>query len=127
MNRLLSMHQHRVPARGRTRSAFHLSLATTALLLFAAGSEPASAQNAAADGSRQDCVVPEQPEQKPATSQAKEAKPSASAQLSDCDGVLKPPKVGDPEMVEPAPPVGDTPVIKPHELPRNSQAPQQGG
>nr|WP_018237937.1 hypothetical protein [Ensifer sp. BR816] len=38
--------------------------------------------------------------------------------LDECDGVLKPPSVGDTEMVEPAPDVGRTPVIRPGELPR---------
>ena len=37
--------------------------------------------------------------------------------LDDCDGVLKPPTVGDTEMVEPAPDVGRTPVIRPDEVP----------
>nr|WP_080577661.1 hypothetical protein [Sinorhizobium fredii] len=38
--------------------------------------------------------------------------------LDECGGVLKPPRVGDTEMVEPAPDVGRTPVIRPGELPR---------
>lgn len=42
--------------------------------------------------------------------------------LEECNGVLKPPMVGDPELVEPAPDVGRTPVIRPDELP-----PQQHG
>ncbi len=41
--------------------------------------------------------------------------------LDDCNGVLKPPMVGDPEIVEPAPSVGDTPVIAPDELPDQPQ------
>ena len=38
-------------------------------------------------------------------------------QLEECDGVLKPPPVGDSEFTEPAPPVGETPVIEPEDLP----------
>jgi hypothetical protein len=41
--------------------------------------------------------------------------------LDDCDGVLKPPTVGDTEMVEPALDVGRTPVIRPDELPEQQQ------
>ncbi|OHV81909.1 hypothetical protein [Ensifer sp. LCM 4579] len=37
--------------------------------------------------------------------------------LEECNGVLKPPRVGDSELVEPAPDVGRTPVIRPDELP----------
>lgn len=38
--------------------------------------------------------------------------------LDDCDGILKPPKVGDTEIVEPAPDTGRTRVIRPGDLPR---------
>jgi hypothetical protein len=37
--------------------------------------------------------------------------------LDACNGVLKPPRVGDSELVEPTPDVGKTPVIRPGELP----------
>jgi len=37
--------------------------------------------------------------------------------LSECDGVLHPAPVGDRELVEPAPDVGRTPVIKPKQVP----------
>lgn len=37
--------------------------------------------------------------------------------LDDCNGVLKPPAVGDPGMVEQAPDVGETPVIEPEAVP----------
>jgi hypothetical protein len=36
--------------------------------------------------------------------------------LADCDGVLAPPRIGDAEMVTPAPPVGETPVIRPEDI-----------
>nr|WP_234939226.1 hypothetical protein [Sinorhizobium kostiense] len=42
--------------------------------------------------------------------------------LDECNGVLKPPRVGDTEIVEPAPDLGKTRVIRPGELP-----PQQSG
>lgn len=35
--------------------------------------------------------------------------------LAKCDGVIRPPQVGDQEMIEPAPSVGRTPVIKPEQ------------
>lgn len=45
-----------------------------------------------------------------------------SAMLERCKGVLAPPKTGDSEIVEPAPGVGRTPVIKPEEIePQPSQ------
>ena len=39
-----------------------------------------------------------------------------SEKLDDCNGVLKPPKVGDSELVEPHKPTGTMPVIKPGDL-----------
>lgn len=42
-----------------------------------------------------------------------------SALLDRCDGVLEPPAVGDKDLIEPSPPTGDTPVIKPDELPHD--------
>jgi len=42
--------------------------------------------------------------------------------LERCAGVLLPPKTGDRELVEPAPPTGKTRIIKPHELPPDEGA-----
>jgi hypothetical protein len=42
---------------------------------------------------------------------------SLSATLERCGGVLTPPAVGDPEMVEPAPDEGVTPIIPPSSVP----------
>lgn len=42
--------------------------------------------------------------------------------LERCAGVLLPPKTGDRELVEPAPPTGNTRIIKPHELPPDEGA-----
>ena len=41
---------------------------------------------------------------------------SLSSRLDACNGVLRPPGVGDREFVEPPPPVGNTPVIPPGSL-----------
>ncbi len=41
--------------------------------------------------------------------------------LARCQGVLKPPSVGDQELVEPAPPEGTTPVIQPDEIPETDE------
>jgi hypothetical protein len=41
--------------------------------------------------------------------------------LSDCNGVLKPPSTGDGDLVQPAPLVGDTPIIPPSGLPQRQQ------
>ena len=40
-----------------------------------------------------------------------------SEKLDSCNSVLRPPRVGDSEIVEPAPPTGDMPVLKPGDLP----------
>ncbi len=40
---------------------------------------------------------------------------SKSEVLAKCDSVIRPPQVGDREMVEPAPSVGRTPVINPEQ------------
>ncbi|YCI06173.1 hypothetical protein M1D34_29540 (plasmid) [Ensifer sp. D2-11] len=37
--------------------------------------------------------------------------------LDDCNGVIRPPKVGDTEIVEPTPDVGKSRVIRPGDLP----------
>ncbi len=42
---------------------------------------------------------------------------SLSETLDRCGGVLSPPAVGDPEMVEPAPDQGETPIIPPSSVP----------
>ncbi|WP_187969436.1 hypothetical protein [Aquibium microcysteis] len=44
---------------------------------------------------------------------------SLSATLDRCGGVLKPPAVGDPDMVEPAPDAGVTPIIPPSAVPED--------
>lgn len=46
--------------------------------------------------------------------------------LDDCDGILIPPSAGDTEMVEPAPDVGKTRVIRPGELPSQQSGPDAG-
>jgi len=46
--------------------------------------------------------------------------------LEECNGVLKPPRAGDPDLVEPAPNVGKTPVIRPDELPPQQHGPNAG-
>ena len=49
---------------------------------------------------------------------------SLTETLNDCNGVLKPPAVGDPGIVEEAPDVGKMPVIPPSALPeQQSQGP----
>ncbi|TAX63646.1 hypothetical protein ELI03_36075 [Rhizobium leguminosarum] len=48
-----------------------------------------------------------------------------SGQLSECNGVLKPPKIGDGDIVTPAPSTGTMPIIKPDELP--SKKPKTAG
>lgn len=45
---------------------------------------------------------------------------SLSEQLGRCNGVIRPPKVGDQEIVEPAPEIGTMPVIPPGALPQQN-------
>jgi hypothetical protein len=48
---------------------------------------------------------------------------SLTEKLDPCNGVLKPPPTGDSDMTEPAPDQGNTPIIKPGDVP--PQAPKQ--
>ena len=68
----------------------------------------ASTVFAAAESDKQaaDCVVDPSRSEK-----------ELSEKLDNCDSVLKPPRVGDSEIVEPAPSTGDMPVLKPGDLP----------
>ncbi|TCQ27931.1 hypothetical protein [Rhizobium sp. PP-CC-3G-465] len=50
---------------------------------------------------------------------------SLTEKLDDCNGVLKPPAVGDGEIVEPAPQTGQMPVITPNDVPQDGNPPQQ--
>jgi len=47
-----------------------------------------------------------------------------TAKLAPCDGVLEPPDTGDDKMTEPGPDEGNTPIIKPRELPQQQPSPQ---
>ncbi|APO78698.1 hypothetical protein AM571_PC00962 (plasmid) [Rhizobium etli 8C-3] len=63
------------------------------------------------------CQAPDQP-QNPARAFENGTSPpkngsSDTSKLSDCNGVLKPPSIGDGDLVKPAPPIGNTPVIRP--------------
>jgi hypothetical protein len=55
-------------------------------------------------------------QQKPATGG------NLSQTLGDCGSVLKPPATGDHDMTAPAPDAGNTPVIKPGEVPQQPPA-----
>lgn len=70
-------------------------------------------------GVDEECVV------QPHDSQASATEESLTETLSDCNGVLKPPDVGDSAISEPPPDVGETPVIEPDEIP--TQPPESGG
>lgn len=48
---------------------------------------------------------------------------SFAEELHECDGVLEPPKVGDTELVMPAPNIGKTRMIRPGELPTQQIGP----
>ncbi len=82
----------------------------TAITMMAL-SEAAMAQ------SQNDCVV--DPNN---TEETTGAEDSLAETMERCDGVLKPRDPGDPDIVTPAPDVGDTPVISPEDVPM--QAPE---
>ncbi|WP_137392234.1 hypothetical protein [Rhodoligotrophos defluvii] len=90
------------------------TLACSALLVLATASF-AQAQDLAPGEAAppQDCVL--DPELGPPADE-KEREPSLQA-LTPCEGVIRPPRVGDSELVTPPPDVGTTPVIPPRLLP----------
>jgi|GEM_PF-1046458 len=73
---------------------------------------PFSGSLAFADEEPVDCEVSPGTEDKSEAGNGEEA-----GTLSDCDGLLHPEPVGDRELVEPAPDVGRTPIIKPRQVP----------
>ncbi|MCL6707639.1 hypothetical protein M8R20_11560 [Pseudomonas sp. R2.Fl] len=92
------------------------SLAWTGLFAAWLAIAPAAAQEEETPPSRppgEDCQVePDRP-----GAETTPGDEEFSGKLDDCNGVLEPPPVGDPDLVEPAPPVGRTPVIPPEQVP----------
>ena len=78
-----------------------------------------------------DCEV--RPDQTPGTDttddaernddDSQQAAETLTQKLDPCNGVLDPPPVGDSEMAEPAPDIGETPVIRPNEVKPQPPAP----
>lgn len=60
-----------------------------------------------------DCAVPDDQSRDGSETNGE----NLSRKLDRCNGELRAPGVGDGELVQPAPPVGNTPVIRPDELP----------
>lgn len=98
------------------------ALTAAASILAAASIMPAFAQSGTPAPQADDDTCVARPEQDPQL-QRPDVQGRTAQKLANCGSVLTPPAVGDPEIVEPAPPVGETPVIKPRELPP-AQAPQ---
>lgn len=88
--------------------AIAVAITTTTFFTAAVAQQP-SQQNQ----TQQDCTVPPDQSAKPGNQSGAAPQPD----LSKCKGVLKAPGVGDGEMVTPAPSTGNTPVIKPGQLP----------
>ena len=97
-----------------------------------AANAPAFAQGATAIPHPQDCVA--RPGQNPGTQAAPEAKKDQAQQqskdgetltgkLDPCNGVLRPPPVGD-QMTTPAPDQGKTPIIRPNEIEPQTTVPK---
>ncbi|OHV84942.1 hypothetical protein [Rhizobium sp. LCM 4573] len=61
-----------------------------------------------------DCAAP--PDSRPQDRSQRNGR-NLSQKLDRCNGELKAPDVGDSDLVEPAPSIGNTPVIRPDDLP----------
>jgi hypothetical protein len=87
------------------------------LLLMTAAAMPAGAQQQDANpSSSQERCQPQEGGQKQDGDQSGDL----SKKLDDCNGVLKAPQTGDPDMVEPAPDTGGGRVIDPNSLPEGA-------
>lgn len=90
-----------------------------ALLLALAG--PAAAQTddqANGPASSGPCQAePQGQAQKPQADSGSNTEGGLSGKLAPCGGVLRPPPTGDQGMAQPAPDEGNTPVIKPGQVP----------
>lgn len=76
----------------------------------------------------EDCQVqPDQKSGQPQNQTGEDGQPGSNDSLTEtlnpCDGVLKPPATGDKGLTEPPPNAGETPVIRPGEVPQ--QQPKQ--
>jgi len=67
---------------------------------------------------------PTDPQEPGKTDPGQTGSTSATAKLDACDGVLKPPAVGDQEMTQPAPATGEMPVVRPGDLPEQQSNPR---
>ncbi|ARO24821.1 hypothetical protein CO659_18190 [Rhizobium sp. S9] len=63
------------------------------------------------------CVAPPQPNQGRGSTDDHQ---DLSKKLDECNGELRPPPVGDAEMVEPAPDTGNSRIIRPGDMPPNT-------
>ncbi|CDN57823.1 Hypothetical protein RG1141_PA09910 (plasmid) [Neorhizobium galegae bv. officinalis bv. officinalis str. HAMBI 1141] len=93
-------------------------------VLCAIGLLPASAFAQAPAKQPDRCQAPDRQQNQNMTTTEDNSRPankSGTEKLSDCNGVLKPPSTGDSDFVEPAPPVGNTPVIRPDEVPQRQR------
>lgn len=98
----------------RTPSSFLTWTSVLAAWLAIAGPVAAQEDDApASQPTQEDCSIePDEPGTEPAPGDDE-----LSSKLDDCNGVLDPPSVGDPDIVEPTPHVGRTPVIRPEQIP----------
>ncbi|OCW56949.1 hypothetical protein AWJ14_07265 [Hoeflea olei] len=108
------------PAEGRAPGARAAVLLLAAGLALAPGASFAQAQATPEpqDPPMVDCT-PSEPFEGGEAQPRADAAPDAdlTAKLDACNGVITPPAVGDSDFTAPAPPIGDTPVIEPEDLP----------
>jgi hypothetical protein len=102
---------------------FHSFFAAACILVLA--STPGFAEDAGTNPPPEKCrAEPQTDNQGQETSTDDNGQPasrSLTEKLDPCDGVLKPPAVGDQEMTLPPPGDGEMPVITPRDLPQQQQ------
>lgn len=92
-------------------------------MMLSAGAYAEDANN----GKQSDCTAPpvqQNQDQKQGRHQEPDSATGHRTDLSDCNGVVKPPSTGDTDLVRPAPAAGDTPVIPPGDIPQQNQKPK---
>jgi hypothetical protein len=103
------------------KQAFQISwaLAATLPLMLLAPLQASAAEKAA-----EPCKAQPQEQGQPAPGDST----SDQNRVADCNGVLHPPAIGDPEMVKPAPDVGKLRIVPPDAVPQtgNNGTPNEG-
>jgi hypothetical protein len=105
---------------------FRILVMSVAMLLPI--SQPTLAQDREATPRSEKCRATPQAESQDQRQKNKDTRQQNQQPLAEtlalCDGVLKPPSVGDQEMSRPAPRTGEIPEVKPRDLPGQQPSPE---